>query len=147
MVSLRNGSWAPGTHGAAHLSHTVTKDSGTWAFSPGLRPGPAPASTFCPGVPRGATPSTTRPRARALLALAALTTRPLRPGGSAAPQWPGSAEPAPTRQLRRPAPAQPGPSPTAECSAPPRPIAGCRPALPGPRPLPRAVEPWVVAGS
>lgn len=25
-------------HGAAHLSHTGIKDSGTWAFSPGLRP-------------------------------------------------------------------------------------------------------------
>lgn len=115
MVSLRHGSGAP-----AHLGHTGTKDSGTWAFSPGLRPRPAPASTFGPGVPRGATPSTTRPRTRALLTLAALTTCPLRPGPYRAPV-PGSAEPAPTWQLRRLAPAQPGPSPTADHSAPPRP--------------------------
>lgn len=45
-------------------------------------------------------------------------------------QQTGSAEPAPTRQLCRLAPAQTGPSPTAGRSGPPRPNAGCRPGAP-----------------
>lgn len=87
---------------------------------PRLRPGLAPARTFRPGVPPRAAPATTKPRARALLALIALPYTPYSQG-PAARQEPGSTEPEPTWQLCRLAPAQPGaPRGPLDSSAPDR---------------------------
>lgn len=65
--------------GAAHLSHTGIKDSGTWAFSPGLRPWAGSCQhLLAGGLSQSHSLNHTTPHSGPA-GPAALTTRPLRP--------------------------------------------------------------------